>query len=205
MPEDENEAEADAAAPQEEAVGRSFMVFEEKIDESKDMRPLNQLKLLSERHKNSHPMDMFHQNHMEQLRKYVDKSEEFTGEVCFYESQAFVLKPDNYITTEGNCYMNIKTINLASQLDLLPSDIDDEQREGSQIKKAGELKYFSVESLSSQNLSPGSPSKYKKAVINMDAPALAKNFLDKMSHAESSRKVELIQNGRFVYFWSATL
>lgn len=65
MPEDENEAEADAAAPQEEAVGRSFMVFEEKIDESKDMRPLNQLKLLSERHKNSHPMDMFHQNHME--------------------------------------------------------------------------------------------------------------------------------------------
>ena len=41
MPEDENEAEADAAAPQEEAVGRSFMVFEEKIDDSKDMSTMH--------------------------------------------------------------------------------------------------------------------------------------------------------------------
>lgn len=113
MPEDENE-EAAAAAPQEEAVERSFMHFEEKLDDSKDMRPLHQLKVLSERHKNSHPMDMFYQNHMEQLRKYADKTEEFLGEVCFYENQAFVLKPDNYIASEGNCYMNIKTINLAA-------------------------------------------------------------------------------------------
>jgi hypothetical protein len=82
--------------------------------------------MLSERYKSTHPMEMFHQNHMEQLRKYVDKSEEFRGEVVFYENHAFVLKPDNLITTEGCSYMNIKSIHLADQLDLIPSDIDEE-------------------------------------------------------------------------------
>ena len=82
--------------------------------------------MLSERHKSSHPMDMFHQNHMEQLRKYVDKTEEFTGEMVFYENQAFVLKPDNMLAAEGAVYMNIKAISMADQLDLLPSDVDEE-------------------------------------------------------------------------------
>lgn len=111
------------------------------------MRPLHQLKILSERHKNSHPMEMFHQNHMEQLRKYVDKSEEFTGEVVFYENHAFILKPDDLLATEGAVYMNIKSITLADQLDLLPSDVDDEQHEANMITKAGEFKYFNVDSL----------------------------------------------------------
>lgn len=125
------------------------MVFDEKLDDSKDMRPLNQLKVLSERYSGSHPVDMFQQNHMEQLRKYVDKSEEFTGEIVFYEDHAFVMKPENQIASEGTSYMNIKSVKLSTQLDLLASDVDEESHDASNITKTGQFKYFAVESLKS--------------------------------------------------------
>lgn len=63
----------------DKAFERSFMIFEEQLDDAKDTRPLNQLKKLSEKYKYTHPSKMFYQSHMEQLRKYIDKSEEFRG------------------------------------------------------------------------------------------------------------------------------
>ena len=62
---------------------------------------------------------------MKQLRKYVDKSEEFRGEIVFFQNNVVILKPENMIKSEGCSYLNIKSVNLANQLDLLPEDVDD--------------------------------------------------------------------------------
>jgi hypothetical protein len=174
MVEDENQADVDAAAaPREDEVAGSFMVFDGKLEDmSKDMRPLHQLKMLSEKYMGTHPMEMFQQNHMEQLRKYVDKSEEFRGEVVFFEKNAFLLKPENMLATDGCVYMNIKSVDLGKYLDHIEEDVNEESRLS--IKKSGEFKYFSSESLSGQNLSPkrSTPSKYKQKIQNLDSTGL---------------------------------
>ena len=83
------------------------------------------MKELSGKFTSMHPADMFYQNHMKQLRKYVDKSEEFRGEIVFFQNNVVILKPENMIKSEGCSYLNIKSVNLANQLDLLPEDVDD--------------------------------------------------------------------------------
>lgn len=83
------------------------------------------MKELSGKYAGMHPADMFHQNHMKQLRKYVDKSEEFRGEIVFFQNHVVILKPENMIKSDGCSYLNIKSVNLANQLDLLPEDVDD--------------------------------------------------------------------------------
>lgn len=84
------------------------MVFDEQLDDAKDARPLNQLKKISEKYRSTHPAKMFYQSHMEQLRTYIDKSEEFRGQVVFFQNDAFILKPENMIQSDGKAFMNIK-------------------------------------------------------------------------------------------------
>lgn len=94
--------------------------------ETRDMRPLNQLKTLSERYKDSSPSSMFVLNHMDTLRKYVDKTKEFKGEVVFYKDNVYVFHTENKIATDGLAFIAIKSAALSDKLDFLPDgDIDD--------------------------------------------------------------------------------
>jgi len=131
------------------------MEFEEKLFETKDMRPLNQLKLLSERYMNSQPSQMFNLNHKDTLRKYVDKTKEFKGEILFFKNNVFVFHTDNNIKRDGMCYLSIKQVSLVAILAFLPDgDVDYHNHEFSNVLGGGSMRYITVEAGA-----PGSPPK----------------------------------------------
>ena len=90
---------------------------------------------------------MFGQRHREQLRKYVEKTKDFKGDVVFHKQNAFIFNVDNQIQESGASYLTITSLNLMEKMDHLPAgDIDDQSHPVAHIKKAGTFKYVSIES-----------------------------------------------------------
>lgn len=138
--------EETAEAPKD--ADASYFQFEEPEPfTATDVRPLAQYKKLSEKYAGLTPSEMFGQRHKEQLRRYIDKTKHFTGDVVFHKDHAYIFNVDNQIQESGTAYLTITSLNISEKLDLLPDgDIDDQSHPVAHIKKAGTFKYVSIES-----------------------------------------------------------
>lgn len=115
--------------------------------------------------------------------------------------------------------MAIKKVNLATKLDFLPDgDIDEHEHAAEIIKENGAFNYFTIERQApkspaksptrSPGKSPGKGSPSRKSEKESQGAAgvgeALKEFRGYLAKAEQSRRVELLQNGSHVYFWTTT-
>ena len=139
------------------------MEFEEKLFDTKDMRPINQLKAVSERYMNDDCSQMFNLSHKDTLRKYVDKNKEFKGEILFHKGNVFLFHTQNNIETQECQSMYIQQVSLADKLDYLPDgDIDDEKCQLVSAPKEVKQILIMAGTAGSPKSPPKSPSKNAK-------------------------------------------
>ena len=159
-PDDQPDASTDGVA---EAVDDTLLMPDEDFEEKKDKRPLAQLRELHDKYAKHKASEMFLQNHREQLRKYVDKRVDFTGEIFFYKNFTYIFHTDNRLAKDGFACLLVKQLIVGDKIDYLPEgDIDVQDQTFQHVKQGTELKYFNIDSGDGDQRSPGkskSPSK----------------------------------------------
>lgn len=196
---DEDAGQDDA---QVQMIDDTLLMQDDLIDDRKDKRPLAQLKELQDKYRKHSASQMFLQNHREQLRKYVDKKYDFKGEIFFYKNFTYIFSTDNRIAEEGYASIQIQQVIIGDMIDFLPDgDIDVHDKTFQHIKKGAELKYFTIDNGDGNSKSPGKSKSPSRGAAPTGDPA---KFRAIMAEAERSHRLELVQNGRFVYFWTTT-